>query len=466
VLDLSLEIPFTQATGADGSFDLEAAPFVQGAQLTAHLAGYSSWSAEVPSYPNSELTIVLTRPHATAGMLTGLVVDPRGAPVPEADVSFGLDATRTGADGTFAIDLAAEDSTNAKVSSRFGLAAPNRLLAFKSGFLPAAMELARDAEGELSIGAPIVLALGGAPLSIAGRVVDAAGAPLEGLEVWIADTTLFSMGREGAVVLENELVEGRGEDRWHRETTDAQGRFEIDGLMDREYTLEAMDPATLLRARPVKAAAGARDVELVLSKEALFERVAGRVVTRSGAPVADVVVFPMCDGFRLSYQEQVVSTSHSSVDGVRTGADGRFELKDVPRDLVYLRVNGEDTLPVEYGRHVEGGLAALGGARAGEGRLEDLEIVVPLRVRLRVELSNPAEADAVAVLDEAGEPIVINVIAANGRREDERMPIVAGRTEVLTVTDSAATLVLLAGNSEVRRVPLALRRGDVNVVVP
>jgi hypothetical protein len=188
------------------------------------------------------------------------------------------------------------------------------------------------------------------------------------------------------------------------------------------------------------------------------------VVTRSGAPVADVTVAPMCDGFKLRYQSEVVSTSHSSVEGVRTGPDGRFELASVPRDLVYLRVDGEDTLPVEYGRHVEGGLAALSGVAAGQ--LANLEIVVPVRMRLRVELSNPTEADGVEVLDAAGQRIVINVIAARGRREDERMPVTAGRTEVLTVTDSAATLVLFKGEREVRRVPLALTPGDVNLILP
>ena len=257
------------------------------------------------------------------------------------------------------------------------------------------------------------------------------------------------------------MLAGKPDQPWNHQETDAEGRFEITGLDAREYTLDAMDPETLVRTGKLRAQAGARDVELALPADAFWKRVAGRVLSRSGEPLAGVSVSPMCDTFRLSYEGAVLSTWHSSIEGTVTDERGHFELEHVPRELVYLRLDGEESVPVEYGRHVEGGLGEL-----SRGRLQDLEITVPLRVRLRVLLAAPGEADAVAVLDENGERITINVFEARGRHESPTVRLSEGRSEVLTITDSATTLVLLRGEDEVRRVPLTLVRGVVNEIRP
>ena len=154
----------------------------------------------------------------------------------------------------------------------------------------------------------------------------------------------------------------------------------------------------------------------------------------------------------------MISTSHSSTDGVTTDEDGSFVLERVPRDLVYLRLDGEDILSHEYGRN-EQNLATL----AGEG-VEDLTIVVGLRVHLQVTLSDPARATQVVVLDAEGECVQINVIQGNSRREGLDASLEAGRTDVLTVPDSAATLVLLLDGEEVARQELNLVRGVVTQV--
>ena len=45
----------------------------------------------------------------------------------------------------------------------------------------------------------------------------------------------------------------------------------------------------------------------------------------------------LCDAFMTKIQGSVARTRHATVEGVQTDAEGRFELTDVPRNLVYLR---------------------------------------------------------------------------------------------------------------------------------
>ncbi len=97
---------------------------------------------------------------------------------------------------------------------------------------------------------------------------------------------------------------------------------------------------------------------------------------------------------------------------------------------------------------------------AGED-IEDLIIVVGLRVHLQVSLSDPAQATRVIVLDAEGERVEIDRIQGNSRREGYDAPILRGRTDVLTVPDSATILVLLRDGEEVGRQELTLVRGEV-----
>jgi hypothetical protein len=185
------------------------------------------------------------------------------------------------------------------------------------------------------------------------------------------------------------------------------------------------------------------------------------VVSKDGQPVPGVHVSPMCNGFELRYQGQVVNTSHASLEGAVSAADGSFELRRIPRELVFLRLDSDDIISTEYGRGVEGGLTAL-----SKGRIEELVIEVGLRVRMRVVLSDPSRADSLSVLDERDQKVTVNIISARGRREVPVVAFAGGATEVLTVTDSAQTLVLYADGEEVERIPLALVRGEVNEIRP
>lgn len=455
VMAHSTAVDLRSTTGERGRFELTNAPLLEGARLIASAEGYEPWAGPLPEFADASLVLTLVRPNPREGLLGGRVVDERGVGVPEASVAYGIESTVTDANGDFAFQMAAEDSPN-RMAERFLGQKARRLIAMKAGYLPASLTVELSPDGEAGWPEGIVLRLVGQPLSVEGRVVDAHGGPLAGVRVWIADATLFALDREtGPRVLESMLA--GAEQAWNWDETDEEGRFRLEGLAEREYRLGAMDPDTLLRAESEPVPAGAKGVELSLDTDALWKRIAGRCVDRRGQPMPGLHVFPMSDPFRLSYEGQVVSTTHGTTEGVVTDEDGAFELGDVPRELVYLRIDGEDVISTEYGRHVPGGLGEL-----ARGALEELEIVVPLRVHFQVEVADPSLADEVAVLDGDEHEIVINLIQADSRRENEHMPLIDGRSDVLTVTDDAATLVLLRDGQPVARHELQLERGRVN----
>ena len=167
----------------------------------------------------------------------------------------------------------------------------------------------------------------------------------------------------------------------------------------------------------------------------------------------------MCDPFLMRIQERVVGTNHSVAQGTTTDADGRFELKSVPRNLVYLRLEGMNTVPLEWGRRIEGGLAKLVGRDH-----DQLVIRMGRRCHFQVELARVDEADAISVLDANDKELEISEFLGRGRREAPRQPIRDGRTNQLAVADTATTLVLYKGENEVRRVPLRLTPGERIVV--
>ena len=152
-------------------------------------------------------------------------------------------------------------------------------------------------------------------------------------------------------------------------------------------------------------------VRIVLDRSHTWPALRGRVVDRLGRPIAGVAIGPMCDAFHTRLQGRVISTYHARAEGTSTDAEGRFVLDEVPKDLVYLRLDGADTLPLEWGRHLEGGLARLVG-----GDFDDLVITVGRRAHFQVALADPAEADELSMLDADAEDRLQQVRVGLGLR--------------------------------------------------
>ncbi|HET6204277.1 MAG TPA: sigma-70 family RNA polymerase sigma factor [Planctomycetota bacterium] len=444
ILDASVAVESRTATDEQGLFAFPDVPRVEGGRLLATRQGFQPHEEPSPAFADANLVITLRRPRSADALVRGRVVDADGNPVAEANVSFGLNTTRSDDKGEFAFKIEEPESFNARMRR-----IPTALLALKKGFLPARYD-APLKDGRPSWPSSVTLRLGGSPLAISGRVLDARGEPVSGARVWLADPTLFGATERGLRHVENLIVDERS-DHWRFVQTDATGAFRIEGLLDRPYRLAALDRETLLRTEEGPFQAGDENVLLRMPAGALYDRVAGRVTSRSGRPVAGATIFPMCDAFRTALDGNAASTSHDALDGVKTDAEGRFELRRVPRSLVYLRVEGENLIPLEYGR----------GGELPKNRIEDLEIAVDLRCHFKVELADPASADELSVLDAEGRALVINIFFGTGRQENERVPIVEGRSHSMAVSDAGRTLVLLRAGREVNRVPLDLVPGEL-----
>ena len=206
---------------------------------------------------------------------------------------------------------------------------------------------------------------------------------------------------------------------------------------------------------PVRA--GRQDVLIQVPADAYYDTVAGQVLSRSGIPVSGVSVVPQGDPFSMRVGGQPVSTSHASGQGTRTDAQGRFELQNMPRTNIYLRLDGEEILPLEYGRGVEGGIEALSG-----GAVESLRIHVSVRVHVQVELNDPESADQFRVLDVQGQQLPINVFMGASRRTTRLLQLVDGRSPVMVLPEDANTMVFLKDGQEVKTINLGLIPGEIN----
>src|SRR5204862_411539 len=124
---------------------------------------------------------------------------------------------------------------------------------------------------------PVRLVLGPEPLSIAGRIVDAADQPKSGWIVALVDGTNFT---EGLIPPESaEAAMGGGN---ASAETDDHGAFVLRGLLDREYRLQAFSSHEMLKIESGPIAAGTHDARLVVPADARVPRISGRVLARDG----------------------------------------------------------------------------------------------------------------------------------------------------------------------------------------
>jgi len=279
-------------------------------------------------------------------------------------------------------------------------------------------------------------------------VVDSEGLPVAGARVWIDDPTPF--GDVGRDRLAAETL-ARGDERfWSYETTAADGSFALAGLFPRAYRVKALDPDNLLETVALGVRPGEAPLELALPTNRLHERVAGRVVDGRGEPIAGALVRLFRTTFRMALAEGQQSDG-AMAQAQLTGAEGQFEFRDVPEDVALL-VTGETILYAW-------------GEVAQAADVESLEIVARRRLQLQVELDAPHErADAFEVLDSGGRELVLNVLQGDGPFHAPRMPLVDGRSAVVSLDEDATTLVLLLDGEPVARLPLHLAPDVVNVV--
>jgi protocatechuate 3,4-dioxygenase beta subunit len=360
--------------------------------ISGPLEGESVLVAAAPGYvPSLEGEVVLAEGRSIAlsmqpaASVRGRVVDADGAPVAGARVHYArvFDArfsprrrfVRGAGDGRARFfGTQRHGETNAE--GRFALSgiAPERdgeVLATAEGFAPSRVPVDGLEPGAVAKDLEIVLTPGA---TIAGRVVDAEGEPIEGVIVGASEHS--RMPRFA-------LFAQRIEDSGRMTRTDAAGRFALehvpDGEFDVRFERRGFAPA-VRRAVAVKDGAGTElgDVELPPGVP-----IRGTVVDAEGAPVSDVEVYVLGGAMPGLARMRRVPTWAGLEPSATSSADGAFLVED--------RARGERVSILAQAKGY-----ALGRA---------IGVEVPSPEPLRIELT-PASRVSGVVLDADDRPIV------------------------------------------------------------
>ncbi len=445
-LDSSEDVMARLKTDSSGRFEFARLPRCQGLRLAADLGGHIPYSAPFADTDRPFKTITLARTSSTADVVRGRVVDEGDLPIAKAVVALGLETTLSDEHGEFAIAKKGPEYRSLKGD-------PIELRALAPGRLPASFSPPMVG-GEAQWTEFVSLRLGGKPLSLRGRVVRADGTPLPNVRVWLDDTTTFGSGPGGTLQLEGWLA-GDTENAWHYATSAADGSFQLDGLLEREYKVCALDAASLERETLEHVAAGKSDVVVRFAEDNCWAKLEGTVVDSEGRPLSEVRVVPRAMGFMARYAGRNMFSTSMSLDGVVTDSAGRFALERLPREGVSLEFGGD---------HVLDRSLTPDPATFGDGPTPNLRVVLERRMQLQIELADPSSADQFALLDATDHEISMRLRTGTTTYFMNRAPIIDGHSHVASAGESARSVVLYKGDSEVGRIKVQLSAEEITVV--
>lgn len=439
---------WTTESDAEGAFELDAG-VLPGGMLVARHVGHRTDLGPQPTLSESGMEIVLPTLEPGDDLLGGLVVDESGVPVEGARVALGFEHTRSDASGRFLIHLPERDERGV-------------LMALAPGRLPARLE--RAAPNDRDPGAwpdPLILRLGGPPLAISGRVVDASGEPVAGAEVSVLDPTPFGSveweGVEGVTLLGFAESLLAGQPSRTAVETDADGNFVIEGLLPRAYELGANHARSLRSARSGAVEAGVAGLVLRLPDVETRPLVAGRVLGLDGEPIVGANVALRGRSAQLDVADAEAPIYRQPLYGAstRTDEEGGFRFEGVPLAVAELQVDGPGLV---FGQTF---------ALSEHGDPEALELRAARNCKLEIDLTDSGvEADRALVLDGEGEALVVAVHLGDALLTSERASLREGKSGTISVSERARTLVLMQGEGEVLRLPLRLDPGRVTPVRP
>ena len=438
-IDSTRGVAVSALSHADGRITLESFPGCADLRLSLSAKGYVSTWIGLDDYEQPYVFELNRQADIGGTVVEGIVLDQRGAPVPGATVICGTNETLSEGDGLFRLVLAKAPE---------GLP----LCAAAKGHQPALIadlgaKLEADGNGSFE------LVLGPETVSMKGRIVDGKGEPLAGCRVYLLDETALST-RQIPVTTAESVTRGLESPPTFLSrlsgdvtpTSDSKGRFTIKGLAAREYRVRVVDPKSLTRL-DVVLMAGADEHRIEL-EVALRGPLAGRMVDRQGNPLEGVEVVVGQWTFEAAYGSQSISGSSTQTD-----ADGAFDLGMVPMEGGFLDYRSDQVM---FGR------IALADVQV----LDDLKVVASRLRHFKVELVNAQKADSFRLLDEDLNSVQINSFEEGGMRAFGMAPLDEGRSEPLSVADSAVWIVLMKGGKEVAREPLVFGPEEVTILRP
>jgi RNA polymerase sigma-70 factor (ECF subfamily) len=348
-----------ESSDENGLFELARVPTHARFVITFDAGARGSAAIPTPERDATGVVVRLALPAELArAALHGRVLDAAGKPVEGARVELAMLRAESDAHGEFRLE--ADAALLRAIASDMRAIAPDfgTLVAFAPDGRFARTTI--DAE---DLG-PYVLRLPREMPRITGRLVDPAGVPLSGVRVVLYDGTRTS-GRATLEASDGKSTAGR-------DVTDDDGRFALENLLERPYTLRFLrsDPFLVLDAPDV--AAGTHDLVVRVPADLLLPRVTGRAVDSTGRALAGVRITVLA-------HESAPGALGSGLAGpsVRTDEGGRFELASVPRRAVWLDLDARPDDAFFSGRAVP--LESLDLPHLGDVEVElDCDVVARL----------------------------------------------------------------------------------------
>ncbi|MGB0333016.1 MAG: hypothetical protein ACPGPE_14495, partial [Planctomycetota bacterium] len=254
-------------TDEEGRFDLGAVPSHPSFQLSVDAEGHFGSSRPIPAAEALDLELSPGRELPRRRRITGTVLEPTGAPAVGSKVFFGYHKTESDLAGRFSIEVPRRPFLH-PVSAE---SADGRFVSAES---PVDSEDIKDSDADGIVEDAIVLRLPAKMGKLRVRLVDAAGAAVEGYEVLVFDGT--ARGASTASFEDRDNYTGRtGED----------GRYVVEGVAQRSYSLRFLNRETMHVLDTEPLTPGETEHVVMIPEDGFVDVLRGRVVDAFGAPV-------------------------------------------------------------------------------------------------------------------------------------------------------------------------------------
>jgi len=437
VLDRCVTASFAATTASDGTFALGKVPAMGASRVSFTARGFRP--LELPVSEARYLTRFVLERAIVGDTLEGLVVDEHDRPIPQAVVHLPSWSVVTEPDGTFQIELwKAHDLPEGVIPD---------LVAVASGRLPGKLTASSpDWRSRSAWPRELRLRLGGVTERITGHVRRSDGEPV--LDVQIAflqpepeqimptvfDTPSWGNAAVDVLIADDPAAEA--------------GAFATALVAPGSYRLRVFDPELLevMVTDPIRT--GLPPVQLRMPDRGLWPALRGTVVDRRGTPVAGADW--------ILEREDPTSPDVGVINGAWHQAtdEGRIEQPPVSRAVPTLCVKAAGMV-----NWVRFQIAELAGV--------DFQVVVPVGCQARVEVGAVwGSIDQVGFVDLAGKRSSVVLTHGNVAWGSTEIGIVEGRSQTFVALDDCVEMLLFRGGVQVGKVPVDLRPGVMNVLMP